>query len=56
MATTKTKFTVGLFVLIGITIAVVAIIWLWMSHYFEKAGTMLPISMNRYRAWIRIPP
>ncbi|HPA15977.1 MAG TPA: MlaD family protein [Desulfobacterales bacterium] len=36
MATTKTKFTVGLFVLIGITIAVVAIIWLGMSHYFEK--------------------
>jgi phospholipid/cholesterol/gamma-HCH transport system substrate-binding protein len=36
MATTKTKFTVGLFVLIGLAIAVVAIIWLGMSHYFEK--------------------
>lgn len=35
MASLKTKFTVGLFMLIGIAVAVVAITWLGMSHYFE---------------------
>lgn len=36
MATLKTKFAVGLFVIIGISMAVVAIIWFGASHYFEK--------------------
>jgi phospholipid/cholesterol/gamma-HCH transport system substrate-binding protein len=36
MASIRTKFTVGLFVVIGITVAFVATIWLGMSHYFEK--------------------
>ncbi|MBN1930600.1 MAG: MCE family protein [Desulfobacterales bacterium] len=36
MASTKTKITVGLFVLIGLLIAIVSIIWLGMSHYFEE--------------------
>jgi len=36
MATIKTKFTVGLFVVIGFGIATIAIIWLGMSHYFEE--------------------
>jgi len=36
MASRKTKLTVGLFVVIGLGIGVVAIIWLGMSHYFEK--------------------
>lgn len=35
MASMKTKFAVGLFMLIGILIAVAAITWLGMSHYFE---------------------
>ncbi|MEE8398984.1 MAG: MlaD family protein [Desulfobacterales bacterium] len=35
MASLKTKFTVGLFMLIGVAVAVVAITWLGMSHYFE---------------------
>jgi len=35
MASLKTKVTVGLFMLIGIVVAVVAIAWLGMSHYFE---------------------
>ena len=35
MASLKTKFTVGLFTLIGIIIAVMAITWLGMSNYFE---------------------
>ncbi|MBF0224228.1 MAG: MCE family protein [Desulfobacterales bacterium] len=35
MASIKTKFNVGLFVIIGLCLAVVAIIWLGMSHYFE---------------------
>lgn len=38
MASLKTKFTVGLFVLIGIALAVVAVIWVGMSHYFEKGN------------------
>ena len=36
MAKRKTKFIVGLFVATGISIAVVAIIWLGMSRVFEK--------------------
>ena len=36
MATQKTKFSVGLFVAGGITLAVLAFIWLGMSRYFEK--------------------
>ncbi|MDQ1333893.1 MAG: MlaD protein [Thermodesulfobacteriota bacterium] len=36
MASQKTKFTVGLFVASGISIALMAIIWLGMSRYLEK--------------------
>ncbi len=36
MASQKTKFTVGLFVACGLCIAVLAIVWLGMSRYFEK--------------------
>ena len=36
MASQKTKFTVGLFVVSGISITIIAIIWLGMSRYFEK--------------------
>ena len=36
MATIKTKFTVGLFVVAGLSLAVVSIIWLGMTHYFEE--------------------
>ncbi|MBW1779987.1 MAG: MCE family protein [Deltaproteobacteria bacterium] len=36
MASQKTKFTVGLFVASGITITLMAIIWLGMSRYLEK--------------------
>jgi phospholipid/cholesterol/gamma-HCH transport system substrate-binding protein len=36
MASIKTKFTVGLFVIIGFAIAVVAIIWVGKSHYLEE--------------------
>ena len=36
MASQKTKFTVGLFVFLGTTIAVIAILWLGMSHVLEK--------------------
>ncbi|MBW2166395.1 MAG: MCE family protein [Deltaproteobacteria bacterium] len=36
MASIKTKFTVGLFVITGLAIAVVTIIWLGKSHYLEK--------------------
>lgn len=36
MASLKTKFSVGLFVIIGFTFSVIAIIWIGMSHYFEK--------------------
>ncbi len=36
MASQKTKFTVGLFVVGGIGIAMVAIIWLGMSQFLEK--------------------
>ncbi len=36
MASQKTKFAVGLFVVFGIGIALVAFIWLGMSRYFEK--------------------
>lgn len=35
MATTRTKLTVGLFVIVGIALAAVAIIWLGMSNYLE---------------------
>jgi len=36
MASIKTKFNVGLFVMLGIIIATVAIMWLGISNYFEK--------------------
>ena len=36
MASQKTKFSVGLFVAAGIGIAIVAIIWLGVSRFFEK--------------------
>ena len=36
MATLKTKFMVGLFVIIGFSLAVVLVVWLGMSNYFEK--------------------
>ncbi|MFH2046754.1 MAG: MlaD family protein [Pseudomonadota bacterium] len=38
MATIKTKFSVGLFVLMGLVVAFVAIIWVGMSHYFEQGS------------------
>ena len=36
MASKKTAFAVGLFMIVGLTLAVIAIIWLGMSNYFEK--------------------
>ncbi|MCP4346576.1 MAG: MCE family protein [Desulfobacterales bacterium] len=36
MPSSKTSFTVGLFTVIGLAIAITAIIWLGMSNYFEK--------------------
>ncbi len=36
MASLKTKFSVGLFLVCGIGVAIVAIIWLGMSNYLEK--------------------
>lgn len=36
MASLHTKFTVGLFFVAGVGIAIVAIIWLGMSHYLEE--------------------
>lgn len=36
MATQKTKLAVGLFLFVGISIGLLAFIWLGMSHYLEK--------------------
>lgn len=36
MASLKTKFAVGLFLAAGLILSIFAIIWLGMSHYFEK--------------------
>lgn len=36
MISHKTKFAVGLFVIIGLLISFASILWLGMSHYFEK--------------------
>lgn len=36
MASFKTKFFVGIFLIVGFAIAVVGIVWLGMSHYLEK--------------------
>jgi phospholipid/cholesterol/gamma-HCH transport system substrate-binding protein len=36
MATLKTKFSVGLFLICGITVLIFGIIWLGMSNYLEK--------------------
>jgi phospholipid/cholesterol/gamma-HCH transport system substrate-binding protein len=36
MATLKTKFMVGLFVVIGFSLAVVVVVWLGLSNFFEK--------------------
>jgi phospholipid/cholesterol/gamma-HCH transport system substrate-binding protein len=36
MATLKTKFSVGLFLIIGVALAIMGIIWLGMSNYLEK--------------------
>ena len=39
MASQRTKFNVGLFLSCGIAMALVAVIWLGMSHFFEKTHT-----------------
>lgn len=36
MASIKTKFSVGIFVMLGLFVAFIAIIWLGMSHFFEQ--------------------
>ncbi len=36
MATLKTKFSVGLFLIFGMTLIIIGIIWLGMSNYLEK--------------------
>lgn len=36
MTSVKTKFFVGIFLIMGVTIAVIGIVWLGMSHYLEK--------------------
>lgn len=36
MATLKTKFSVGLFLICGISVTIIGIIWLGMSNYLEK--------------------
>jgi phospholipid/cholesterol/gamma-HCH transport system substrate-binding protein len=36
MATLKTKFSVGLFLIVGVTVVVVGVVWLGMSNYLEK--------------------
>lgn len=36
MATLKTKFSVGLFIIVGLSVIVVGIVWLGMSKYLEK--------------------
>lgn len=36
MASLKTKFSVGLFLIIGIAVVIIAVTWLGMSHYFEE--------------------
>jgi phospholipid/cholesterol/gamma-HCH transport system substrate-binding protein len=36
MASIRTKFTVGLFVIIGFSLVIVAVVWLGMSNYLEK--------------------
>jgi len=38
MASVKTKFAVGIFMLVGMGTAVVTITWLGMSHYFEEGN------------------
>lgn len=38
MATLKTKFSVGLFLICGISIAIIGVVWLGMSNYFEKGS------------------
>ena len=39
MARKTSKFMIGLFVIIGVSIGCIAIIWLGASKYFEKGGT-----------------
>lgn len=36
MASTRTKYTVGVFIVSGVTVAVLAVIWLGVSRFFEK--------------------
>jgi len=36
MASIKTKLSVGIFVMLGLFVAFIAIIWLGMTHYFEQ--------------------
>lgn len=36
MATLKTKFSVGLFIIIGLSVIVIGVVWLGMSKYLEK--------------------
>ena len=45
MASPTTKFTVGLFIAGGMGIALLAFIWLGMSHFLEK-GTLLASGTN----------
>jgi phospholipid/cholesterol/gamma-HCH transport system substrate-binding protein len=36
MASLRTKFSVGLFLIIGIAVVIIGVIWLGLSHYFEE--------------------
>ncbi len=38
MASVKTTFSVGLFLICGLSVVVVAVVWLGMSNYFEKGS------------------
>lgn len=36
MASVKTQFSVGLFVIVGLTVVAAAVVWLGLSHYLQK--------------------
>jgi phospholipid/cholesterol/gamma-HCH transport system substrate-binding protein len=60
MATQKTKFAVGLFVAIGIALAILVTIWLGMSRFLQKGRFYVTYfdesvqGLSRASGWRRI--
>jgi len=52
MAAKTSKFMIGIFATIGVVLAVVTMVWLGASKYFQKGTILSPILMNPCRVFL----